>query len=400
MTTYNEHPNFKLMPDNSRYNQRGVSASKDDVHSAIKNIDKGLYPNAFCKIIPDLLSNDPEYCNIMHADGAGTKSSLAYIYWTETGDLSVWKGIAQDAIVMNLDDLICVGAYDNILISSTIGRNKNLIPGEVISAIINGTEEFLQDMRDLGIGIYSTGGETADVGDLVRTIIVDSTVTARIKRDQVIENSIQDGDVIVGLASFGKASYEKEYNGGMGSNGLTSARHDVFSKIYAEKYTESFDNSIPKDLVYSGSKKLIDPSEIENSDIGKLVLSPTRTYAPVVKQILENHHKYIRGMIHCSGGAQTKVLHFIDNLEVIKDNLFLTPPLFRLIQQESGTDWKEMYQVFNMGHRMELYVPETIANDIVQISKEFNIDAKVIGRCKKSSGKKVVIKSGHGTFTY
>ncbi len=388
------------MPDNSRYNQRGVSASKDDVHSAIKNIDKGIFPNAFCKIIPDLLGDDPEYCNIMHADGAGTKSSLAYIYWKETGDLSIWKGIAQDAIVMNLDDLLCVGAYDNILISSTIGRNKNLIPGEVISAIINGTEEFLQQMRDMGIGIYSTGGETADVGDLVRTIIVDSTVSARIKRDQVIENKIQDGDVIVGLASFGQASYEKEYNGGMGSNGLTSARHDVFSKIYTEKYPESFDAAIPENLVYSGSKKLTYPSEVKNVNIGKLVLSPTRTYAPVIKQVLENHHRDIHGMIHCSGGAQTKVLNFIENIEVVKDNLFPAPPLFRLIQQESGTGWKEMYQVFNMGHRMELYVPETIANDIIQISNEFNIDAQVIGHCKKSKGKKVVIKSEYGTFTY
>ena len=388
------------MPDNSRYNQRGVSASKDDVHSAIKNIDKGIFPNAFCKIIPDLLGGDPEYCNIMHADGAGTKSSLAYIYWKETGDLSVWRGIAQDAIVMNLDDLLCVGAYDNILISSTIGRNKNLIPGEVISAIINGTEEFLQQMRDMGIGIYSTGGETADVGDLVRTIIVDSTVSARIKQDQVIENNIQDGDVIVGLASFGQATYEKEYNGGMGSNGLTSARHDVFSKIYEEKYPESFDNSIPENLVYSGSKKLTDPSEVKDVNIGKLVLSPTRTYAPVIKQVLENHLKDIHGMIHCSGGAQTKVLNFIDNLEVVKDNLFPAPPLFRLIQQESGTGWNEMYQVFNMGHRMELYVPEAIANDIIQISKGFNIEAQVIGHCNKSSGKKVVIKSEYGTFSY
>lgn len=388
------------MPDNSRYNQRGVSASKDDVHSAIKNIDKGIFPNAFCKIIPDLLGGDPEYCNIMHADGAGTKSSLAYIYWKETGDLSVWRGIAQDAIVMNLDDLLCVGAYDNILISSTIGRNKNLIPGEVISAIINGTEEFLQQMRDMGIGIYSTGGETADVGDLVRTIIVDSTVSARIKQDQVIENNIQDGDVIVGLASFGQATYEKEYNGGMGSNGLTSARHDVFNKIYEKKYPESFDQTIPKELVYSGSKKLSDPSEVENIDIGKLVLSPTRTYAPVIKKVLESHHKDIHGLIHCSGGAQTKVLHFIDNLEVVKDNLFPTPPLFLLIQQESGTGWNEMYQVFNMGHRMELYIPEAIANDIIQISNNFNIDAQVIGYCRRSSGKKVVIKSEHGTFSY
>jgi phosphoribosylformylglycinamidine cyclo-ligase len=364
------------MPADSKYNLRGVSSSKEDVHSAIKNIDKGIFPNAFCKIIPDQLGGDPKYCNIMHADGAGTKSSLAYIYWKETGDLSVWKGIAQDAIVMNLDDLLCVGAYDNILISSTIGRNKNLIPGEVISAIINGTEEFLQEMRDLGIGIHSTGGETADVGDLVRTIIVDSTVTARIRRDQVIKNNIQDGDVIVGLASFGQASYEKTYNGGMGSNGLTSARHDVFEKNLAKKYPESFDPDI------------------------KLVLSPTRTYAPIIKEILNNYFHEIHGMVHCSGGAQTKVLHFIEDMEVVKDNLFPLPPLFKLIQQESCTSWEEMYKVFNMGHRMELYVPPGFAENIVQISRQFNVEAQIIGYCRKAQNKRVIIKSEFGEFVY
>jgi len=376
------------MSKNSRYNLRGVSASKEDVHLAIRNVDKGIFPNAFCKIIPDLLGGDPKYCNIMHADGAGTKSSLAYIYWKETGDLSVWKGIAQDAIVMNLDDLLCIGAYDNILLSSTIGRNKNLIAGEVISAIINGTEEFLQEMRDLGIGIYSTGGETADVGDLVRTIIVDSTVTARLKRSQVNENNIQEGDVIVGLASFGKASYEKEYNGGMGSNGLTSARHDVFNKIIAKKYPESFNTNIPEELVYSGNYSLTDNSEIKGMTVGKLVLSPTRTYAPIIKKILENFHSQIHGMIHCSGGAQTKVLNFIDNLHVVKNNMFPLPHLFKLIQQESGTSWQEMYQVFNMGHRMEIYIPEKTAEDIIQISGEFDVDARIIGYCRKS-GKKI-----------
>ncbi|OQX79027.1 MAG: phosphoribosylformylglycinamidine cyclo-ligase [Bacteroidetes bacterium 4484_249] len=388
------------MPENLRYNLRGVSASKEDVHSAIKNIDKGIFPNAFCKIIPDLLGGNPEYCNIMHADGAGTKSSLAYMYWKETGDLSVWKGIAQDAIVMNLDDLLCVGAYDNILLSSTIGRNKNLIPGEVISAIISGTEEFIQEMRNLGIGIWSTGGETADVGDLVRTIIVDSTVTARLKRSQVIENNIRDGDVIVGLASFGKASYEKEYNGGMGSNGLTSARHDVFNKLLAKKYPESFDNAIPGDLVYSGSKNLTDESEVAGVNTGKLVLSPTRTYAPVIKKVLESQMNNIHGMIHCSGGAQTKVLNFIKNIEVVKDNMFPIPPLFKLIKEESGTSWEEMYKVFNMGHRMELYVSETIADEIIQISKEFDVDAKVVGYCRKTKGERVIIKTGFGEFRY
>ena len=388
------------MPENLRYNLRGVSASKEDVHSAIKNIDKGIFPNAFCKIIPDLLGGNPEYCNIMHADGAGTKSSLAYMYWKETGDLSVWKGIAQDAIVMNLDDLLCVGAYDNILLSSTIGRNKNLIPGEVISAIISGTEEFIQEMRNLGIGIWSTGGETADVGDLVRTIIVDSTVTARLKRSQVIENNIRDGDVIVGLASFGKASYEKEYNGGMGSNGLTSARHDVFNKLLAKKYPESFDNAIPGDLVYSGSKNLTDESEVAGVNTGKLVLSPTRTYAPVIKKVLESQMNNIHGMIHCSGGAQTKVLNFIKNIEVVKNNMFPIPPLFKLIKEESGTSWEEMYKVFNMGHRMELYVSETIADEIIQISKEFDVDAKVVGYCRKTKGERVIIKTGFGEFRY
>jgi len=388
------------MGQGTRYNQRGVSASKEDVHLAIKNIDKGIFPNAFCKIIPDLLGSKPEYCNVMHADGAGTKSSLAYIYWKETSDLSVWKGIAQDAIVMNLDDLLCIGAYDNILLSSTIGRNKNLIPGEVISAIINGTEEFLQKMRDLGIGISSTGGETADVGDLVRTIIVDSTVTARLKRSQIIENNIQDGDVIVGLASFGKASYEMEYNGGMGSNGLTSARHDVFNKMLAKKYPESFDNSIPGDLIYSGSKNLTEKSEVAGISAGKLVLSPTRTYAPVIKKVFESNLNNIHGMIHCSGGAQTKVLNFIKNIEVVKDNMFPIPPLFNLIKEESGTSWEEMYKVFNMGHRMELYVPETIAENIIQISKEFDVDARVVGYCRKTEGERVIIKTGHGEFRY
>ena len=388
------------MTSESKYNQRGVSASKEDVHLAIKNIDKGLYPNAFCKVVPDLLGGDPDYCNIMHADGAGTKSSLAYLYWKETGDLSVWKGIAQDAIVMNLDDLLCVGIVDNILISSTIGRNKNLIPGEVISAIINGTEEFLQELRDLGIGIYSTGGETADVGDLVRTIIVDSTVSARAKRSSIIENNIQDGDVIIGLASFGQASYEKEYNGGMGSNGLTSARHDVFEKYLAKKYPESFDPSVPDQLVYAGKKSLTEASEVNAIDVGKLVLSPTRTYAPVIKKIVERYHSQIHGMIHCSGGAQTKVGHFISKLEVVKDNLFDIPPLFKLIQNESGTSWEEMYKVFNMGHRMEIYVPVEIAAEIIDISNSFHIDAKIVGYCKKAKKKKVTIQSPYGEFIY
>ncbi len=388
------------MPDKNKYNLRGVSASKEDVHAAIRHIDKGLYPNAFCKVIPDILGSDAEYCNIMHADGAGTKSSLAYLYWKETGNTDVWKGIAQDAIVMNLDDLLCVGVYDNILLSSTIGRNKNLIPGEVIAAIINGTEEVLADLRELGIGIYSTGGETADVGDLVRTIIVDSTVTARARRSEIIENNIQPGDVIVGLASFGQASYEKEYNGGMGSNGLTSARHDVFEKRLAEKYPESFDPVLPGELVYSGSKKLTDKTEVEGVDAGKLVLSPTRTYAPVIKAVLEEYRSQIHGMIHCSGGAQTKVLHFIDRLEVVKDNLFPVPPLFKLIQSESGTGWREMYTVFNMGHRMELYVPEHIAGEIIKISESFNIAARVVGSCQKANKKQVTIRSEFGDFVY
>ena len=388
------------MTDKIKYNLRGVSASKEDVHAAIQNINKGLFPNAFCKVIPDILGGDPDYCNIIHADGAGTKSSLAYMYWKETGDLSVWKGIAQDAIVMNLDDLLCVGVYDNILLSSTIGRNKNLIPGEVIAAIINGTEEVLQELRDMGIGIYSTGGETADVGDLVRTIIVDSTVSARAKRSEIIENKIQPGDVIVGLASFGQASYEKEYNGGMGSNGLTSARHDVFEKILAKKYPESFDPAVPDDLVYAGNKKLTDQTEVPGVDAGKLVLSPTRTYAPVVKAVLEKFRASIHGMIHCSGGAQTKVLHFIDKLEVIKDNLFPVPPLFKLIQSESGTDWREMYTVFNMGHRLEHYVPENIAEEIISLAASFNIEGRIVGRCIASDQKRVRIQSEFGEFVY
>ena len=391
---------FTNMSSN-RYNLRGVSADKEDVHSAIKNVDKGLFPQAFCKIVPDYLSNDDDYCFVMHADGAGTKSSLAYMYWKETGDISVWKGIAQDALVMNLDDLLCVGVTDNILLSSTIGRNKNLIPGEVISAIINGTEELLSDLRNQGVDIKSTGGETADVGDLVRTIIVDSTVVARLKREDVISNhNIQDGDVIVGLSSFGQASYESEYNGGMGSNGLTSARHDVFSKYLANKYPESFDPSVPEDLIYSGTKSLTDTQDDLTVDIGKLVLSPTRTYAPVIKKILDAYRNHIHGMVHCSGGAQTKVLHFVDDVHVIKDNLFDIPPLFELIQKESNTDWKEMYKVFNMGHRMELYVPQEIADDIIAISKQFNVDAKVVGRVEANEGKKLTIKSQYGEFVY
>tara|TARA_B110000093_G_C12954355_1_gene404252 strand:+ start:836 stop:1999 length:1164 start_codon:yes stop_codon:yes gene_type:complete len=384
----------------TRYNLRGVSAGKEDVHNAIKNVDKGLFPQAFCKIVPDHLSGDEDYCVVMHADGAGTKSSLAYMYWKETNDLSVWKGISQDALIMNLDDLLCVGATDNILLSSTIGRNKNLIPGEVLSAIINGTEEILTDLRSQGIGIHSTGGETADVGDLVRTIIVDSTVVCRMKRSDVISNhNIQDGDVIVGLASFGQATYETQYNGGMGSNGLTSARHDVFNKTLAEKYPESFDPSVPSDLVYSGSKGL---TEDVNAPInaGKLVLSPTRTYAPVIKQILDNHRNDIHGMVHCSGGAQTKVLHFVENVHVIKNNLFDIPPLFDLIQKESGTEWKEMYKVFNMGHRMEIYVPQEVANEIIAISKSFNIDAQIVGRVEAHDGKKLTINSPYGEFIY
>ncbi|MDO4229079.1 MAG: AIR synthase-related protein [Capnocytophaga sp.] len=390
------------MEVSKRYAQRGVSAAKDDVHNAIKNIDKGLFPKAFCKIVPDFLTNDDDYCLIMHADGAGTKSSLAYVYWKETGDLSVWKGIAQDALIMNIDDLLCVGAVSDIMLSSTIGRNKNLIPKEVISAIINGTEELIAELKTFGITIHSTGGETADVGDLVRTIIVDSTVTARMKRSQVIDNAnIKEGDVIVGLASFGQATYEKDYNGGMGSNGLTSARHDVFAKYLAEKYPESFDASVPTDLVYSGTRKLTDVIEKAPINAGKLVLSPTRTYAPIIKKILEKYNSsQIHGMVHCSGGAQTKILHFVDNLHIIKDNLFEVPPLFKLIQQESKTDWKEMYQVFNCGHRMELYVPQEIANDIIMISKSFKVDAQVIGRVEKSDVKRLTISSSYGTFEY
>lgn len=389
------------MSQESRYIRRGVSAGKEDVHKAISNVDKGLFPKAFCKVIPDLLGGEPDWCNIMHADGAGTKSSLAYLYWKETGDLSVWKGIAQDAIVMNTDDLLCLGVTDNILISSTIGRNKNLIPGEVISEIINGTEAFLEEMRSYGIGIYSTGGETADVGDLVRTIIVDSTVTARIRRDQVISNhNIQAGDVIVGLASFGQATYEQSYNGGMGSNGLTSARHDVFDNSYVKKYPESFNPAMPADLAYSGKLKLTDPSPVEGIDNGKLVLSPTRTYAPVIKKILDNYRNQIHGMVHCSGGAQTKVLHFVDNLHIIKDNLFDIPPLFRMIQEQSGTDWAEMYKVFNMGHRMELYVPEAIAGELITISENFGIEAKIVGRCEAGNFKQLTINSKTGVFTY
>ncbi|HNP06410.1 MAG TPA: AIR synthase-related protein [Cyclobacteriaceae bacterium] len=384
-----------------RYNQRGVSASKEDVHKAISKLDKGLYPNAFCKIVEDHLAGDPEYCTIMHADGAGTKSSLAYIYWKETGDLSVWKGIAQDAIIMNVDDLLCVGATDNILLSSTIGRNKNLIPGEVIAEIINGTEEVLALLRKHGMNIKSTGGETADVGDLVRTIIVDSTVTARMKRSEVISNdNIKPGDVIVGLASSGQATYEHEYNGGMGSNGLTSARHDVFSKIYRDKYPESFDPNVPLDLIYSGNYKLTDTIPDTPVNVGKLVLSPTRTYAPVIIEILKNLRSQIHGMVHCSGGAQTKVLHFIENLHIIKDNLLPTPPLFKLIQQQSGTDWKEMYKVFNMGHRMEIYLSEKYADEIIAISKSFGVDAQVIGRVAAFSQKRVTIKSDNGEFHY
>ena len=385
-----------------RYAQRGVSASKEDVHNAIKNVDKGLFPQAFCKIVPDYLTGDKDYCLVMHADGAGTKSSLAYMYWKETGDLSVWKGIAQDALIMNIDDLLCVGATDNIMLSSTIGRNKNKIPGEVISAIINGSEELLKDLKEFGVTIHSTGGETADVGDLVRTIIVDSTVTARMKRTDVIDNStIKAGDVIVGLESFGQASYETEYNGGMGSNGLTSARHDVFEKYLATKYPESFDQEVPEDLVYSGSKKLTDLVDGSDLNAGKLVLSPTRTYAPIIKSILSKYtNKEIHGMVHCSGGAQTKILHFVKNLHIIKDNLFGVPPLFKLIQAQSKTDWKEMYQVFNMGHRMELYVPQEIADDVIEISKSFNVDAKIVGRVEASETKKLTIKSEFGEFFY
>jgi len=389
------------MVTESRYNARGVSASKEDVHNAIRNVDKGLFPKAFCKIVPDILGNDSEWCNIMHADGAGTKSSLAYMYWKETGDLSVWKGIAQDALIMNIDDLLCVGATDNILVSSTIGRNKNNIPGEVIAAIINGTEELLENLRSLGISAYSTGGETADVGDLVRTIIVDSTVVARMKRSNVISaDKISAGDVIVGLSSSGQATYEKEYNGGMGSNGLTSARHDVFANCLATKYPESFDPEVPSDLIYSGNYKLTDQIEEFGIDAGKLVLSPTRTYAPVIKKVLEKHREQISGMIHCSGGAQTKVLHFVNNVHVIKDNLFPVPPLFRIIQEQSGTGWKEMYKVFNMGHRFEIYTSPEVADEIISIAGSFNIDAQIVGRVEPFEGKKLTIKTEEGTFFY
>jgi len=388
--------------NSKRYSLRGVSASKEDVHNAIKNVDKGLFPKAFCKIVPDYLTNDNDYCLVMHADGAGTKSSLAYTYWKETGDISVWKGIAQDALIMNIDDLICVGATTNIMLSSTIGRNKNVIPGEVISVIINGTEELLQELKSFGVEIHSTGGETADLGDLVRTIIVDSTVTARLKRTDVIDNAnIKPGDVIVGLASYGQATYETAYNGGMGSNGLTSARHDVFHKYLAEKYPESFDAAVPEELVYSGKMKLTDAVENAPINAGKLVLSPTRTYAPIIKKILEKFtSEEIHGMVHCSGGAQTKILHFIDNLHIVKDNLFPVPPLFKLIQDQSKTDWKEMYQVFNCGHRMELYVSAEIAQDIIAISKSFNVDAQIVGRVEASATKKLTIKSEFGVFEY
>jgi phosphoribosylformylglycinamidine cyclo-ligase len=386
---------------NSRYMQRGVSAAKEDVHAAIKNIDKGLYPKAFCKIMPDILGNDPTYCNIMHADGAGTKSSLAYLYWRETGDISVWKGIAQDAIVMNLDDLLCVGATGPILLSSTIGRNKNLVPGSVISAIINGTDELLAELRSQGIEIYSTGGETADVGDLVRTIIVDSTVTCRMPRANVIDNAnIAPGDVIVGLSSYGQATYENSYNGGTGSNGLTSARHDVFAHYLAEKYTESFDPTVPADLIYSGSYKLTDIIENLGIDAGKLVLSPTRTYAPVVLKVLEKLRSNIHGMVHCSGGAQTKILHFVDKLHVVKDNFFDVPPLFEIIQHESGTDWKEMYQVFNMGHRFEFYLPEAFANSVIEIAASFGIEGKIVGHCLAAESKELTLKTPFGEFKY
>lgn len=389
------------MEDQKRYNLRGVSASKEDVHNAIISIDKGLFPKAFCKIIPDLTGNDPEYCNIMHADGAGTKSSLAYAYWKETGDISVWRGIAQDAIVMNLDDLLCVGATGTILLSSTIGRNKNLIPGEVIAEIIDGTEDFLATMRNNGVEIYSTGGETADVGDLVRTIIVDSTVFSRMRRADVIDNSrIRHGDVIVGLASYGQATYENEYNSGIGSNGLTSARHDLFSKIVAEKYPETYDQQIPSDLTYSGKLNLTDPTEIPGVNSGKLLLSPTRTYAPVVHQILRSFRSQIHGMVHCSGGGQTKILHFIDNLHIIKDNCFTPPALFRLIKEQSGSSWHEMYRVFNMGHRMEFYVNEEIAHEIIAVSHSFGIEARIIGHCEKSPVKKLTITTDDGVITY
>lgn len=389
------------MATKSRYDARGVSASKEDVHNAIKNIDKGLYPKAFCKIVPDILGADDAYCTIMHADGAGTKSALAYMYWKETGDMSVWKGIAQDAIIMNTDDLLCVGAVDNILLSSTIGRNKNLVPGEVIAALINGTEEILQNLRDNGIGIYSTGGETADVGDLVRTLIVDSTVTARMKRSEVISNdTIKGGDVIIGMASHGQSTYESEYNGGMGSNGLTSARHDVFGKYLAKKFPESYDPGVPSDLVYSGSKTLTEEIKGTGLTAGKLVLSPTRTYAPIIKKVLDEYRGAIHGMVHCSGGAQTKVMHFVEGVHVIKDNFFSIPPLFKMIQEESGTEWKEMYKVFNMGHRMEVYLPEEHAKGIIDISKSFGVDAQIVGRVEAAKSNKLTLKSEFGTFEY
>jgi phosphoribosylformylglycinamidine cyclo-ligase len=389
-----------MSPD-SKYSKRGVSSSKEDVHAAIKNIDKGLYPKAFCKIVPDFLCGDKDYCIIMHSDGAGTKSSLAYIYWKETGDLSVWKGIAQDAIVMNLDDLLCVGAYENILLSSTIGRNKNHIPGEVLSSVINGTEEVLEELRNLGIGIWSTGGETADIGDLVRTIVVDSTVIVRMKRADVISNhNIKEGDVIIGLSSSGKTSYEKEYNSGMGSNGLTSARHDVFAPYLASKYPESLDTTLPYDLVYSGKMRLTDPIDGLNTDAGKLVLSPTRTYAPVIKKVIETMRSEIHGMVHCSGGGQTKVMHFIDNMHIIKNNLFPLPPLFRIIYEQSGTPWKEMYKVFNMGHRFEIYTRQENASENIRIAAGFNLEAKIIGHCESFEGKKLTISSEFGTFEY
>ena len=388
------------MPVEQRYQLRGVSAEKEDIHNAIKNLDKGLYPNAFCKIIPDILGGDDRYCNIMHADGAGTKSSLAYLYWRETGDLSVWEGIAQDAVVMNTDDLMCIGATDKMLLSSTIGRNKNLIPGEVISAIINGTEKFMERLRSLGCEIYLTGGETADVGDLVRTVIVDSTVTTRLRRDQIIENDIRKDDVIVGFASSGKADYEDFYNGGMGSNGLTSARHDVLGHYLAEKYEESYDHSIPEDLVYSGPHKLTDATAIDGVDVGHLILSPTRTYLPIMVPILKEHRKNIHGIIHCSGGAQTKVLHFAHNIHIIKDNMLPIPPLFKMIQEASHTDWKEMYKVFNMGHRLEIYTDAKSAEDMINISKSFGIDAQIIGHVEDSDAKRLTIKSEYGTFEY
>jgi len=390
-----------MSTEDNRYSLRGVSAQKEDVHKAIKNVDKGLFPKAFCKIVPDHLTNDDDYCLVMHADGAGTKSSLAYMYWKETGDISVWKGIAQDALIMNIDDLLCVGATDNIILSSTIGRNKNLITGEVISAIINGTEELLKELEGYGVKIHSTGGETADVGDLVRTIIVDSTVTARLKRNKVIDNAnISDGDVIVGLASFGQATYEKEYNGGMGSNGLTSARHDVFANYLASKYPESYDAAVPSDLVYSGNVKLTETIDGVPVDAGKLVLSPTRTYAPIIMKMLEKHRESIHGMVHCSGGAQTKILHFVENLHIIKDNLFDVPPLFQLIQEQSKTNWREMYQVFNCGHRMELYVPAEIAEDLINISKSFGVAAQIVGRVENAEAKKLTIQGPNGNFEY